>query len=187
MRQDAALAPIAAAAAGPTARVRRGDRRLLLLVPALAILSGLLIAPLCIMLVYSFLVPGTFGGVIWEFSLGAYVQFLFERDIFDDTLTFTTAYLGIFGRSFAQALVATIGCLLIGLPTAYFMATRPPAQRNLWVFLITVPYWVNLLIRTLAMLFLIRDEGPLNAFLLWLGVIERPLTIAYTISRSRSG
>ena len=67
------------------------------------------------------------------------------------------------------------------------MATRPREQRNLWVFLITVPYWVNLLIRTLAMLFLIRDEGPLNRSLLWLGIIERPLAIAYTNTRSRSG
>jgi spermidine/putrescine transport system permease protein len=181
MHQEQALAPAIAPAEQPSPRARRrAAGRVVLLAPALAILSGLLIAPLGIMLVYSFLTPATFGGVIWEISLGAYVQFLFERDIFDDSLTFTTAYLGIFARSFVQALVATLGCLVIGLPTAYFMATRPPEQRNLWVFLITVPYWVNLLIRTLAMLFLIRDEGPLNAFLLWLGVIERPLTIAYT-------
>ena len=181
MRQESALAPAVAAPALPALRARRrAGGRVLLLAPALAILCALLIVPLGIMLVYSFLTPATFGGVVWEFSLGAYVQFLFERDIFDDSLTFTTAYLGIFARSFVQALVATLGCLAIGLPTAYFMATRPPEQRNLWVFLITVPYWVNLLIRTLAMLFLIRDQGPLNAFLLWLGVIERPLTIAYT-------
>jgi spermidine/putrescine transport system permease protein len=182
MRQESAPTPVVVPAARPTAaRERhRAGRRFLLLVPALAILSGLLIVPLSIMLVYSFLTPATFGSVIWEFSFGAYIQFLFERDIFDDSLTLTTAYLGIFTRSFVQALVATLGCLVIGLPTAYFMATRPPEQRNLWVFLITVPYWVNLLIRTLAMLFLIRDGGPLNAFLLWLGVIERPLTIAYT-------
>ncbi|HEX6144485.1 MAG TPA: ABC transporter permease [Geminicoccaceae bacterium] len=163
-----------------TVRRRRRVARLWLLAPALLILAGLLILPLLIMAVYSFLTPGTFGGVIWEVSLDAYVQFLFERDIFDDTLRFTSAYLGIYGRSFLQALGATLGCLLIGLPTAWWMATRPPEQRNLWVFLITVPYWVNLLIRTLAMLFLLRDEGPLNAFLIWLGVIERPLTLAYT-------
>ena len=181
MRQNSALAPVVAPAEPPSPRGRRrAGGRALLLAPALAILCALLIVPLSIMLVYSFLTPATFGGVIWEFSLGAYVQFLFERDIFDDSLTFTIAYLGIFARSFVQALVATLGCLVIGLPTAYFMATRPPEQRTLWVFLITVPYWVNLLIRTLAMLFLIRDEGPLNAFLLWLGVVERPLTIAYT-------
>ena len=181
MRQGSARAAAVAAPALPALRARRrAGGRVLLLAPALAILCALLIVPLGIMLVYSFLTPATFGGVVWEFSLGAYVQFLFERDIFDDSLTFTTAYLGIFARSFVQALVATLGCLAIGLPTAYFMATRPPEQRNLWVFLITVPYWVNLLIRTLAMLFLIRDQGPLNAFLLWLGAIERPLTIAYT-------
>jgi spermidine/putrescine transport system permease protein len=182
MRQDtAAIDPLAAPLAAPARRTRRrAERRLLLLVPALAILGLLLIVPLGIMVVYSFLIPATFGGVVWQFSPGAYVQFLFERDIFDDTLVFTSAYLEIYLRSFVQALVATAGCLLIGLPTAYFMATRPREQRNLWVFLITVPYWVNLLIRTLAMLFLIRDEGPLNALLLWLGAIEQPLTIAYT-------
>jgi spermidine/putrescine transport system permease protein len=181
MGQEQALAPVLGPAEQSSQRGRRRTGgRMLLLAPALAILCGLLIVPLVIMLVYSFLTPATFGGVTWDFSLGAYVQFLFERDIFDDSLTFTTAYLGIFARSFVQALVATLGCLAIGLPTAYFMATRPPEQRNMWVFLITVPYWVNLLIRTLAMLFLIRDEGPLNAFLLWLGLIERPLTIAYT-------
>jgi spermidine/putrescine transport system permease protein len=181
MRQDAALDPAAAPAAAPRRRRRRQTNlRLLLLVPALAILGVLLIVPLAIMVVYSFLTPATFGGVIWQFSPGAYLQFLFERDFFDDSLIFTGAYLEIYLRSFVQALIATAGCLLIGLPTAYFMATRPREQRNLWVFLITVPYWVNLLIRTLAMLFLIRDEGPLNALLLWLGVIEQPLTIAYT-------
>ena len=181
MRQDTAVVPVAAPLAEPGRRTRRRTHpRLLLLVPALAILGVLLVVPLGIMVVYSFLTPATFGGVIWQFSLGAYLQFLFERDIFDDTLIFTSAYLGIYLRSFVQALIATAGCLLIGLPTAYFMATRPRERRNLWVFLITVPYWVNLLIRTLAMLFLIRDEGPLNAFLLWLGVIERPLAIAYT-------
>jgi spermidine/putrescine transport system permease protein len=181
MRQDTAVVPVAAPLAEPGRRTRRRTHpRLLLLVPALAILGVLLVVPLGIMVVYSLLTPATFGGVIWQFSLGAYLQFLFERDIFDDALIFTSAYLEIYLRSFIQALIATAGCLLIGLPTAYFMATRPREQRNLWVFLITVPYWVNLLIRTLAMLFLIRDEGPLNALLLWLGVVERPLAIAYT-------
>ena len=181
MPHETAVVPIAAPLAEPgTGTRRRTSLRLLLLVPALAILGVLLVVPLGIMVVYSLLTPATFGGVIWQFSLGAYLQFLFERDIFDDTLIFTSAYLEIYLRSFVQALIATAGCLLIGLPTAYFMATRPREQRNLWVFLITVPYWVNLLIRTLAMLFLIRDEGPLNALLLWLGVVERPLAIAYT-------
>lgn len=152
----------------------------MLLSPALLTIGGFLIAPLFIVLVYSFLTPGTFGGVIWEGTFNAYIQFLFERDIFDGTLIFSSAYLEIYGRSFVQAVVSTAACFLIGFPTAYFIATRPESQKNMWVLLVTVPYWVNLLIRTISMLFLIRNEGPLNYGLQSLGLIDSPIHIAYT-------
>jgi spermidine/putrescine transport system permease protein len=160
----------------------RRQRRVrgLLLTPALLAIFGLLVLPLCILLVYSFLRPGTFGGVIWEFTFDAYIQFLFERDFFDDSLIFSTAYLQIYWRSFLQAVSATVLCFLIGFPTAYFIATRPASQKTFWLLLVTVPYWVNLLIRTIAMLFLVRDEGPLNHFLQYVGLIETPIRIAYT-------
>jgi spermidine/putrescine transport system permease protein len=154
--------------------------RALLLSPSLLVIGGFLVVPICIVLVYSFLTPGTYGGVIWEFSFDAYIQFLFERDLFDETLVFSSAYLQIYFRSFMQAAAATVLCFLIGFPTAYFIATRPAQQRTMWVLLVTVPYWVNLLIRTIAMLFLIRNEGPLNQSLMSLGVIETPIQIAYT-------
>ena len=155
-------------------------RKELLLSPAVLIIGCFLIAPLFIVLVYSFLTPGTYGGVIWEGTFDAYIQFLFERDFFDESLTFSTAYLEIYSRSFVQALVATVACFLIGFPTAYFIATRPEAQKNMWILLVTVPYWINLLIRTIAMLFLIRDQGPLNHALISMGLIETPIHIAYT-------
>lgn len=164
---------------GPQARRDLRIRRLLLLPPVLVITGGLVL-PICIVVVYSFLTPGTYGGVVWDFTFGAYVQFLFERDIFDDSLVFSTAYLEIYLRSFLQAVAATLGAFLLGFPAAYFIATRPLATRTMWIFLITVPYWVNLLIRTISMLFIIRDEGPLNHLLIWLGVVETPVRIAYT-------
>jgi spermidine/putrescine transport system permease protein len=164
---------------GPQARRDLRIRRLLLLPPLLVITGGLVL-PICIVVVYSFLTPGTYGGVVWDFTFGAYVQFLFERDIFDDSLVFSTAYLEIYLRSFLQAVAATLGAFLLGFPAAYFIATRPLATRTMWIFLITVPYWVNLLIRTISMLFIIRDEGPLNHLLIWLGVVETPVRIAYT-------
>jgi spermidine/putrescine transport system permease protein len=171
--------PLDKAAAPPAPRrLRLG--RLLLFAPAFIVIFGFLVVPLGFIVVYSFLTPGTYGGVVWRFSINAYVQFLFERDIFTQELQFTSAYLSIYGRSFLQALAATIACFIIGFPTAYFIATRPPAQRTAWVFLITVPYWVNLLIRTVSMLFIIRDEGPLNHGLITLGLISEPLRIAYT-------
>lgn len=163
-------------------RKRRKENilRAILLSPALLTIGGFLIAPLFIVLVYSFLTPGTYGGVIWEASFEAYIQFLFERDFLDESLVFSSAYLQIYGRSFVQAIVSTIACFIIGFPTAYFIATRPEHQKNMWVLLVTVPYWVNLLIRTISMLFLIRNEGPLNYGLQAIGLIDSPLQIAYT-------
>jgi spermidine/putrescine transport system permease protein len=108
------------------------------------------------------------------------VNFLFQRDIFDDTLQFTPDFLFIYLRSFFYALLTTIICLLIGFPTAYFMATRPPSQRNWWVLLITIPFWSNLLVRTLAIMFVIRDQGLINNILLGLHLIDRPITMLYT-------
>ncbi len=160
------------------ARARR--RRWLLLAPALLTIGLFGLFPLVITLIYSFLSPGTYGGVIWDFSTEAYIQFLFERDIFDETLAFSTTYLGIFARSIGLAFVATIGALLIGFPTAYFIATRPPEQRNIWLFLITLPFWTNLLIRTYAVLLIIRDEGIINTGLMKTGLIDRPFGMLYT-------
>jgi len=164
---------------GPQERRDLRIRRALLL-PSLLVIGFGLVLPICIVVIYSFLRPGTYGGVIWDFTFSAYIQFLFERDIFDNTLTFQTAYLEIYLRSFLQAVAATVGAFLLGFPAAYFIATRPLATRTMWIFLITVPYWVNLLIRTISMLFIIRDEGPLNYLLIWLGVVETPVRIAYT-------
>jgi spermidine/putrescine transport system permease protein len=142
--------------------------------------SNLLVRTLAIMLVYSFLVAGTYGGVEWRFSTEAYVSFLFQRDLFDESLVFVPDYLQIYLRSFWLAGLTTVACLLIGFPTAYFMATRPPAQRNLWVFLITLPFWSNLLIRTYAIMLIVRDEGLINDFLIWTGLTDRPVHILYT-------
>jgi spermidine/putrescine transport system permease protein len=157
------------------------EARTLLLLPAWVTLGLLTLAPLMIMLVYSFLTKEFRGGVIWEFSLEAYDQFFFDRGLFgDEPPKIEWTYIGIFWRSIWQAGAATILSLLIGFPTAYFIATRPEGQRAFWVFLVTIPYWVNLLIRTVSMKFLLRDEGPLNDGLMSIGLISEPLGIVNT-------
>jgi spermidine/putrescine transport system permease protein len=136
--------------------------------------------PLSIVLVYSFLEPGDFGGVRWTLSFDAYVQLLFEEDIFDETLSFSTDYLEIFLRSASFAVFTTIACLLVGFPTAYFIATQPPARRNAWLFLITIPFWTNLLIRTYAMLLILRDQGVIILSLIKIGLIDSAIPMLYT-------
>ena len=152
-----------------------------LLLPSWAIIGFFLLIPVLLMLVYSFLTKEFRGGVIWEPTLAAYDQFVFDRGLFgDDPPKIEWAYITIFARSIAQALGATILCLLIGFPTAYFIATRPARTKAIWLFLVTIPYWVNLLIRTVSMKFLIRDNGPLNDAMMALGLIDSPLGLINT-------
>ncbi len=152
-----------------------------LLLPAWVFIGIFLVMPVGIMAVYSFLTKEFRGGVIWEFTWAAYDQFFLNRGLFgDEPPSIEWTYIGIFWRSIWQAGLATVLCLLIGFPTAWFIATRAAKERSVWLFLITVPYWVNLLIRTVSMKFLIRDTGPLNEFLLALGVIDTPLALVNT-------
>ena len=152
-----------------------------LMLPVWIFIGIFLVLPVLLMAVYSFLTKEFRGGVIWDFTFAAYDQFFLDRGLFgDEPPRIDWTYIGIFWRSIWQAGLATVFCLLIGFPTAWFIATRPVATRSAWLFLITIPYWVNLLIRTVSMKFLIRDNGPLNEFLLWTGVIGEPLSLINT-------
>lgn len=163
------------------AAARRDVRdRWLLSAPALLIILLAATGPLLIVLVYSFLTPGSYGDVKWQFSPEAWLSVFMERDIFDDTLSVAAAHVTIFWRSIKLAIVTTIATLALGFPTAYFMATRSEKTRDLWLFLITIPFWTNLLIRTFAVLQIIRNEGIVNTVLLKLGIISAPIQILFT-------
>ncbi|MCV2865848.1 ABC transporter permease [Albidovulum sediminicola] len=155
-------------------------RNWLLSLPALCLLAAGAIGPLFIMLVYSFLTPGKYGNVEWIFSLDAWRGILFTRDIFDDTLKLADAHLTIFWRSVRLSFMTTVFTFVVGFPTAWFIATRAPRWRAFWLFLITIPFWTNLLIRTFAINQIIRNEGFLNTALIKIGVISEPLNLLYT-------
>lgn len=153
----------------------------LLMLPSWLLVGFFLVLPVGMMLVYSFLTKEFRGGVEWEFSLAAYDQFFFDRGLFgDEPPVIEWTYIKIFWRSIWQAGLATFFCLIIGFPTAWFVATRTGPNKSIWLFLITIPYWVNLLIRTISMKFLIRDTGPLNEWLLSMGVISEPIHMINT-------
>jgi spermidine/putrescine transport system permease protein len=156
-------------------------RRWLLSLPALLIVFLFAVGPLAIIFIYSFLTPGKFGNVEWVFSTEAWFRVLLERDMFDETITtFADAHLSIFMRSAWLALATTLLTLILGFPTAYFIATRPERTRELWLFLVTIPFWTNLLIRTFAIFELTRNEGVINSLLMGAGLIAAPLKILFT-------
>lgn len=165
----------------PDIPARRAARnRWFLLAPALVILIFAASGPLLITLVYSFLAPGDYGGVEWQFSTDAWFNVFMQRDIFDDTLGWSDAHLSIFWRSVKLSAMTTVACLIFGFPTAYFIATRPEKQRDFWMLLIIIPFWTNLLIRTFAILELIRNEGTVNTVLISLGLIDEPIQMLFT-------
>jgi spermidine/putrescine transport system permease protein len=163
------------------ARSRDIKNRWLLSLPALLIIFVAAAGPLLVMLIYSFMAKGDYGDVKFgEFSSEGWFSVFFQRDMFDDTLGLATAHMSIIWRSLQLSFFTTLLTVILGFPTAYFIATRPPSSREIWVFLVTIPFWTNLLIRTFAMQQVIRNEGLLNNALIWLGVISSPLQIMYT-------
>ncbi len=168
------------ALAGEEARRRDIQNRWLLATPALVIILFAALGPLLIMLVYSFLQKGLYGGVIWNFSGQGWFDVFLSKDIFDDTISFADAHMLIFWRSIKLSLITTIATLLLGFPTAYFIATRSPKWRGVFLFLVTIPFWTNLLIRTFAIQEVIKNEGLLNIVLLKLGLISSPIQIMFT-------
>ncbi len=160
---------------------RRIRTNWLLSAPALILLIVAAAGPLLIMVVYSFLTPGEYGNVKWIFSLDGWRSLLFTEDIFEPgKYTLADQHLTILLRSMKLSLLTTLITLLVGFPTAWFIATKPPKARVLWLFLITIPFWTNLLIRTFAVNEVVRNEGLLNTFLLWIAAISAPLQIIYS-------
>ncbi len=148
--------------------------------PALILLLLAASGPLLIVAVYSVLEKGDYSGVRWILSGDGWFNVLFQRDIFDQTVSLADANLSIFWRSVKLSIATTLITFAFGLPTAWFIATRPPKSRALWLFLITIPFWTNLLIRTFAIMEVIRNQGILNTFLTWTGLISEPIQILYT-------
>ena len=168
------------AQAAHMAERKEARSRWLLVSPAMLIIGVAGLTPLTLILFYSFMSPGPYAGISLEPTFQAWINLVMEEDLFDETLGFNYAHLYIFSRSIGLALGTTILTLAIGFPTAYFIATRPSTQKNFWLFMISLPFWSNLLVRTFAIMMFIREKGFVNYILLNLELIDKPLQIMFT-------
>lgn len=151
---------------------------LLLIGPTLLIIGVFMVLPLVIAVAYSFLTAGPYGGVQQPPTLDAYVQLLFQRD-FDNTLVFSPSYIWIVLRSISIALATTLVSLALGLPVAWYIVCQTPERRRMLLFLVTLPFWINTLIRTYCWILILRDEGLANNLLRTMGAITQPLPLLY--------
>ena len=164
-----------------SALTRRGRQRVqlgLLLGPVSVFLGIFLLGPLIIMLIYSWLAPGLYGGVVWEFyphNFGRILGFADpEFEIFDPV------YLAIFLRSLRIALTTVAITLLVCYPAAFQISRLSERWKSFALFLITLPFFASLIVRLFIWVLILKKTGFVNVTLLSLGLIERPLELIYT-------
>lgn len=107
-------------------------------------------------------------GVTAQFTLDNYLKIL------------NPSYLKVLGNSLKLAAITTIICLLVGYPFGYLMAKASPKRRTVLMLLLIVPFWTNALVRVYGWRILLMGDGPVNTFLLTLGVIDQPLKLLNT-------
>ena len=95
-------------------------------------------------------------------------------------LTEDALYFNAYVSSVVIAFISTVLTLMIGYPLAYGMARAPTSLRPLLLMLVILPFWTSFLIRVYAWIGILKPEGLLNQFLMWLGVIDTPLLIMNT-------
>jgi spermidine/putrescine transport system permease protein len=135
------------------------------LAPSWIVMSSLFLAPLLIILTYSFLTRGSYGGFSLPWSAESYQRLA------------DPIYLSILWRSFWIAGVSTALCLLLGFPLALFISRA--RRKNLYLSLVILPFWTSFLVRTYAWMFLLRDTGLINSLLEKAGLIHGPLPLLY--------
>jgi spermidine/putrescine transport system permease protein len=127
--------------------------------------TAFFLAPIGIIVIYSFLRKGLHGGVVWQFSLSAY------KSLLNPTLVVVTV------RTIGTSIIATIIAILIALPCGYFMAKSK--NQTFLLLLIIIPFWTNFLIRVFAWMNILGNNGFLNDFLMDIGLIDDYIHFLY--------
>lgn len=139
-----------------------------ILSPVVLWLSFFMLVPMLAVVVVSFLQRDTVGNLVWTFNLNNYSRF------------FDPLYLGIYWDTIWLSVLTTALCLLLSYPLAYYIATAGPKMQKWMLIGVTVPFWINFLIRTYAWVLILRTQGLVNMGLENLGFISEPLQLLYT-------
>lgn len=136
------------------------------------------LGPLAIMVIYSFLEPGLYGGVEWNLYHWNYGRILGWAD--GEWEDFDPVYVKIFLRSMRLALTNAVITLVICYLAALWVTGLPAGMRTFVVFIITLPFFVILVVRLFCWVLILRPSGFLNSALMGLGIISDPIDIIFT-------
>ncbi|WP_040210439.1 ABC transporter permease [Clostridium polynesiense] len=130
-------------------------------------MTAFFVVPLLLIFVVSFLTRGDAGEIVYKFTLSNYAR-LFDK-----------LYVVIFLKSLFISILTTLICLILGYPFAFIIAGANKKIKPIMLLLIILPFWTNSLVRTYAMIILLRTEGIINTLLINIGLIQEPLKLMY--------
>ena len=162
-RQSGSDDAVHATASGLGGLVRRFglDNAVVLLFPAVALLLVFFAYPIVELMKASFFDP--------HFTT-AHIEKFFVRKV----------YFRVFLNTVEISTLVTLLCFLIGYPAAYFLAHSRRSSRPYLIFLILLPLWVSILIRSYSWMAILGREGIINTFLIWIGLTSEPIAMLYT-------
>ena len=134
--------------------------------PGMLWLTVFFLIPYMIIILFSFLTPGIYGGADLPFTLNSYTRMLSN-----------VGYWQLFWKTLYISVISTIICLGLALPVAYYIATSK--NKNLLLTLVIVPFWTNFLVRIFGWMVVLGRAGIVNSFLQFLGIINDPLSLMY--------
>ncbi|MDF9825824.1 spermidine/putrescine transport system permease protein [Breznakia sp. PF5-3] len=129
-----------------------------LIQPYVIWISIFLVVPMLLILLYAFTSQGN-DVMTFHFTFENFIRF-FQDNVF----------LGVLIDSFRIALITTVICILIGYPAAYLISKMNVKHNGFFILLITLPMWINMLVRTYAWIGILNDNGVINNILSFFGV-----------------
>ncbi len=134
--------------------------------PYMLWITAMIVIPMLLIVIYALTKQGNDVATL-QFTLDNFIHFFTDAD-----------FLSTLWLSLKIACITTILCILIGYPIAYLIAASTPAKRNLYILLITLPMWINMLVRTYAWIGILSDNGLVNHVLQFFGI--EPQKLLYT-------
>jgi len=147
--------------------LKNGKQLKILALPAFVWLGALFVLPMLMITALSFMKRGTYGQVVYEFTLNNYARMI-------DPL-----YIQIFFDTFLVAVLTTAISLVCAYPMAYYISRMDRSAQKIWLLLVMIPFWINFLVRSYAWVIILRSQGVINTFLLSTGLIQEPLPLLY--------
>lgn len=127
----------------------------------------LIFIPMIYIMIMSFLTRGTYGGIVFHFSLDGY------KTLFD------IKYMEVILKSVMISLRTTVMCILIGYPFAFYIAKQPSKKAAMLILLLMVPFWTSGLVKTYSWVLLLNATGIVNKILMGIGLISAPVQFLY--------